>query len=455
MLAEISLGALKMRGRVVDELVVYGAPVPAQVVLGQAVSPQTRYVVFDLDRTIHRGRNLGELLGWELCAEVAYGADGVEALEARRGPGRFALDWRRPWALGRYLGIGAARWGRPGLAYWAGVKLGFGHRWAQPLLRGLGPDPVGALQGLTRETLLHQLAGVPEDTLRAHARRIWQRHAADQVFTAADIEAVRALAPGVCVVVSSASPQAVVDVAVAALGADVGLGTTIESVEARASAPHRVDRRYGLPALPGRIAPPSSLRHNAGLAKVQALRARFTDFDQVEVVGITDTDHGEDHAWTEHFTCVADVNSHAPFSPVVRQASPLRRVVSAQVQTRAEAGGPVAEPVRLTAADLERRLAPWLIRAGGLFADLDAEASGPTLVAHAAVAAVLRDTERAVQAYNAAEPEARGVLYQRVHAQAVAERAARRRLARVQRPLTRLTVALQETLAEARVAAVA
>ena len=94
-------------------------------------------------------------------------------------------------------------------------------------------------------------------------------------------------------------------------------------------------------------------------------------------------------------------------------------------------------------------------KARRLFADLDAEASGPTRVAHAAVAAVLRDTERAVQAYNAAEPEARGVLYQRVHAQAVAERAARRRLARVQRPLTRLTVALQETLAEARVAAVA
>jgi hypothetical protein len=79
-------------------------------------------------------------------------------------------------------------------------------------------------------------------------------------------------------------------------------------------------------------------RINSGRAKIERLREicpRLFDRD-VNVVGITDTSYGEDHCWTEHFTCVVDINSPTPFPPIVPQASPARAVHSATVLTREE-----------------------------------------------------------------------------------------------------------------------
>jgi hypothetical protein len=146
------------------------------------------------------------------------------------------------------------------------------------------------------ETLLHELA-----------RRVWSRHVSDQVIAREDLDWVRSRSPGIQIILSSASPKAMLDVAVEALGAD---GATYSSV--------------------GRV--------NSGRAKIARLREthpRVFDPD-VKVLAITDTSHGEDHCWTEHCACVIDVNSPTPFAPIVTRASRTREVHSAILLTREE-----------------------------------------------------------------------------------------------------------------------
>src|SRR5689334_1777181 len=103
--------------RLADRLVIHGEPIDFRELCRRAVPTDARYLVLDLDRTTHLARNLGELLGWEVGAYHAYGPDHLAAAEARRKPGRFFVDRRRPLAALRYLAIGARMWAYPGLFY--------------------------------------------------------------------------------------------------------------------------------------------------------------------------------------------------------------------------------------------------------------------------------------------------------------------------------------------------
>jgi hypothetical protein len=127
------------------------------------------------------------------------------------------------------------------------------------------------------------------------------------VITREDIDWIRARCPGIEIILSSASPKSMLEVAVEELGADRAGYSTAERI-------------------------------NSGKAKIEQLREicpRMFDRD-VNVVAITDTGYGEDHCWTEHFACVVDINSPTPFAPIVTHASPTREVHSATVLTREE-----------------------------------------------------------------------------------------------------------------------
>ena len=111
------------RARVVDQLTLHGAPIDFRELCVRAVPAGARTLLLDLDRTVHLGHNMGELLGWEVVAWHAYGREHLDAAEPRRSRGRFFLDWSRPLAALRYLVLGAAAWGSPGLFYLFSWKL--------------------------------------------------------------------------------------------------------------------------------------------------------------------------------------------------------------------------------------------------------------------------------------------------------------------------------------------
>src|SRR5689334_15617337 len=166
------------RTRPADRLIVHGEPLSFRELCARAVPPDARYLVLDLDRTLHLGRNMGELLGFELAAHHAYGKEALAAAEPRRSPGRFFLDWRRPLALVRYLWLGAGMWALPGLFYLVFGKVAA--RFAvlrRFVYRLFGSEPVVAVQKVPQTTLLHHLSAVPGAELTALARRVWDRHA--------------------------------------------------------------------------------------------------------------------------------------------------------------------------------------------------------------------------------------------------------------------------------------
>src|SRR5512134_3466604 len=105
------------RTRAAERLVIHGEPVDFRELCLRTVPANAKYLVLDLDRTLHLARNMGELLGWEVVAWHAYGAEHLAAAEARRSGGRFFVDWRKPLAALRYLLLGARLWAYPGLFY--------------------------------------------------------------------------------------------------------------------------------------------------------------------------------------------------------------------------------------------------------------------------------------------------------------------------------------------------
>ncbi|HJL14352.1 MAG TPA: hypothetical protein RMH99_01780 [Sandaracinaceae bacterium LLY-WYZ-13_1] len=347
----------RRRLRLVDRLVLAEGPAPASALTDHLITARTRLLVLDLDRTTHLGRNMGELLGWEVGAFLTYGRDELRRMEAARTTGRLIFDRARPLASLRYLTHGARTWAGPGLYY-----LFFGKIAARtPSLRRLahrafGPDPIRVVQRVPQNALLRVLSTVPAATQRSLAERVWDRHASEQVLDRAELARLRERAPDLTVVVSSASPQVMVEVARQRLGADVAHGSTV-----------------------GRI--------NSGPAKIARLEDRFSELmrdPSVEKVGITDTGYGEDRCWVDHLTRVADVNSVHPFSPIVMEGSPVREICSAQLMThgererRARAPEGWADPRRVSPVrerervferpELERRLGDLLARAERLAA---------------------------------------------------------------------------------------
>jgi hypothetical protein len=350
------------RTRLVDSIWIGREPLSFRELCERAVPAEARLLVLDLDRTLHLGRNMGELLGWEISAHRAYGPAYLAELEPRRGAGRFCIVPRRPLALLRYLLAASRVWVPPGLFYlvWCKLAARVGLLRRRSYLR-FGPEPVQAVQRIPQGVLFREMGSLPPAIVRELAARVWARHRSDQTIEREDLAWLRARCPGIRVVLSSASPQEVAEIAGAALGADDVIGST-----------------------PARI--------NGGRAKLAALRARYPELSDAAAVtvGVSDTGYGEDHSWTEAFTHLVDVNSSSPFPPIVPTPSPLRAIYSAPLLTRAEKDarargapwldprrrlrGRGAGPVELRAPELEALLAPLRAAAERLAAELEARA---------------------------------------------------------------------------------
>jgi hypothetical protein len=294
--------------RVADLVWISREPIAFRELCERAIPPETRLVVLDLDRTLHLGRNMGELLGWEISAYRGYGPSYLRDLEPRRAAGRLYLSLRRPLSMLRYLWYAGRVWALPGLYYLLWCKIASRVRWLRRwTFARFGPEPVQAVQRLPQDVLFAQIASLPPDLVGELATRVWARHAPDQTVEREDLVWLRRRCPAARIVLSSASPREIAEVAARELGFD----------EVIASTPRVI---------------------NGGRAKLAELRARYPELwtPGAVTVGISDTGYGEDHCWIEAFTHVVDVNSRTPFPPLVPAASPLRAVFSALVLTRAE-----------------------------------------------------------------------------------------------------------------------
>lgn len=336
--------------RLVERVVLHGRPRAFAELIDTLVPTDARFVVLDFDRTVHLGRNLGELLGWELGAHLAYGETERQAMEPRRKRGRFALDARNPRGVLRYVLLGIRMWADAGLYYLLWGKLaavsGVLHKLR---FRRFGLEPVRAVQSVPQTALLHHLSGVPLTLLRRLAEDVWRRHEPDQVITAEDIAAIRARAPQARIILASASPEPMVALAAEFLGVDEVHCTTLDRAGEQLASPVRWFRRFGRPSGPVQFSVPSRHGINSSRAKVERLVAAHPEIlsPGTVTVGISDTGYGEDHCWADFFTHVVDLNSDAPFPPFVAATSPLREVHSAFAFSRSELQAREADPTYL------------------------------------------------------------------------------------------------------------
>jgi len=352
--------------RLVSRLVHHGEVASFRELCARVLTPSTRYLVLDLDRTIHLGRDLGEDLGWELCAYQGYGREHFGRIEARQQVGKFLLDWNHPRKTAKYLARSLRIWGYPGLYYGVWGKAAAHLDWLRRRgFRRFVADPVRAAQRVPQITLLRHLETASEEVLRMLARRIWDRHEPDQVIDREDLAWVRAEWPRIEIVLTSASPRPTVEVAGEALGVDHVHYSTLDHI-------------------------------NSGEAKIKRLKELCERVGEpgVEVVGISDTSRGEDHCWAQHFTRVVDVNSPTPFPAIVSSDSPLLEVHSATLLTRHEreeraSGHPgyldarrkklapaqTHKKLELTREDLERRLG-WLLQRVNALASAPGQITG-------------------------------------------------------------------------------
>ncbi len=450
--------------RVVERFRIHGAPIDFRELCLRAVPPSTRVLVLDLDRTVHLGRNMGELLGWEIAAHLGYGPAYLDELEPARAVGRMFVAPSQPLAALRYLGRALTLWGPPGLFYLVWGKLA----WSATGLRRraferFGPEAVRAVQRVPQHALLHQIAALPAATVRELATRLLRRYVADQTLDREDLDWLRARCPGLRVVISSASPRPIVEAAAAALGVDELVCTEVEEHADASSAPCDLSP-LGRPAGPPRhISRPSQQHINAGPAKVDALIARYPELldPEVESVGITDTGYGEDHSWTELFRTVIDVNSDAPFPPIVAATSPTRAIHSAWLKTRRERDGGLEarrsspRACELSARNLTARLGGRIGEIEALATELgacEAELADARVAARAELVALDPALEALVVRYNSAGPGARAALLVELAGRLAARDAVAARILRLERPLSArvyaLTVALEQARAE-------
>jgi hypothetical protein len=441
--------------RLVDHMVIYDAPLDFSALCERLVDENTRYLVFDLDRTIHLGHNVGELLGWELCAHDVYGEEYFNSLAIKERKGRFVIDKKRPLASLHYVLRGAAVWAYPGLFYLFFGKIGLRFAWSRALMGTLfGSAAVEKIQAIPRLAMMNHLATLPLTTSRRLAKALWKRLEPDQVVLREDIAALRERFPNLRIIISSASPLPALEAAQEALGVDDIICTTVEEYEGKLSAPYLLGRLNLLMRLPERISRPSSQVENASYHKIDNLLKRYPDFldEGVESIGITDTSHGEDYAWAQFFTKVVDVNSPDPFSPIVAAGSPLREIHSAKLLTRKERMGTQAHapaPMRaFTSAQLNAMLDPFsrvvqeLSERHAKLAELSAMARSDL---EAGMQVLITEIEAVVERFNAATGRERNRALDALHGLLRRQRGLERRLIRLERPLTRIshTIAMQ------------
>jgi hypothetical protein len=422
--------------RLVDSCWIAHEPISFRELCERAVPLDTRLLVLDLDRTLHLGRNMGELLGWEISAYRGYGAGYLDELEPRRHPGRMYLERSRPLRALRYLWKAFWVWVPPGLFYllWCKIAARIDMLRRRSYVR-FGPEPVQAVQRVPQYALFREMASLPDALVRDLARRVWARHRQDLVVEREDLDWLRRRCPGIRIALSSASPREVVETASSALGIEDVIGSSLHCI-------------------------------NGGRAKLEALRARFPDLlgvPGVTTVGISDTGYGEDHCWTEAFTHVVDVNSSTGFPPIVSASSPLRAIFSAQILTRAEKdarargeawldprrGRPAARGAReFRAPELEALLAPARTAIERLARELEARQQRSSSVldrARLECAALDRTLETAWSAVGTPRGpsrDLRGILAKRLSAQL--------ELARSARPVSEVAFAMTRALERSR-----
>ena len=350
--------------RLVDRLVHHGEVASFRELCARVLTDETRYLVLDLDRTTHLGRDLGQDLGWELCAYQGYGREHFERIEGRQHSGKFLLDWEHPRKTARYITRGLKIWAYPGAYYGVWGKAAARLDWLRRRgFRHFVGDPVRAAQRVPQLTLLRHLQTTSEEVLRELARHVWHRHEPDQVIDREDLAWVRAQWPQIEVVLSSASPKATVEIAGEALDVDHVHYSTLDHI-------------------------------NSGEAKIQRLRELCDGVGgpDVEIVGISDTSRGEDHCWAQHFTRVVDINSPTPFPAIVSSDSPLLEVHSATLLSKHERERRAAghsgyldarrekltlspTKLELTREELERRLG-WLLKRVNALASAPGQITG-------------------------------------------------------------------------------
>jgi hypothetical protein len=442
--------------RWVDRFTLHRQPLDFRALAAQVLRPSTRYLLLDLDRTTHRGLNLGELLGWEIASYKYFGAEVAAKPELPRVRGRLLHDPERPHLAAGYLLDGARRWAFPGLSYllWAklAAKSELLERWSY---RKFGSEPVRAVQRLPQTALLHDIATLPKSTLRMLSERVWDIASPLQVIERSDLEWVRKRCPGIRIILTSASPQPIVELAGEKLGVDGVEFSVTRDLGDRYASPYWVDRRFALERL-DQLATPNEVRINSGHGKIERLLERYPDLldEGVESVGVSDTGYGEDHAWAQYFSVVVDVNSSAPFPPLVAHDSPLREVHSARLLTREErkAAHPAPERVQLTAEDFGPRLAETQRRLEALSADCERirnELASSRAELRQALANERSRIAGIVARYNASASE-RPRLLAVLRGQLRNEASAMRALATLEQPLSYAFMAIANALRESR-----
>lgn len=438
----------RLGARLVDRIVLHGET-DFRSVCRQVLTPQTRYIVFDLDRTIHHGRNVGERLGWEMTALEGYGRSYLDAARKRTDGSRFYIERGNLTGFFRYWAAGLSRWALPGLFYFLSVKVAHNYRPSRRMLYALfGRDPVDAVQSVQRLVLLHQMAAIPEADVRVLARELWRRLAPHQVIRPEDIAWVRENYPQAKLILSSASPQPVLDAARDTLGFDGAFCTEIESVDGYYSAPTEAPFVIGA-RIPRRIA--AQYWDNASERKVHRLLQAYPDLGQVETVGFTDASHGEDHAWAEHFHVVVDVNSPTPFAPIVGGASPLREVHSAVLLpggTQKAQPGSIFDRTRLE--KLLEREAHLADAVTSRYQQLQSALEDKGRDLREKLVAAGRELETAVAEYNASVGRARMVAFKKIRRAVNARHAVEKLQRKLEAPLARMAYERETLLRTAR-----
>jgi len=447
--------------RVVDSLTVFDEPIDFRGLCTRVIDAKTDYLVLDLDRTTHLDRNLGELLGWEIEAYRAYGMDRLNELDANRVLERLFLDRRTPLRTLSYLLNGVASWAYPGLTYLIGVKLASRsprlERWTY---RQFGPEAVTILQRCIQTAMLHKIAGLNRQDLYHLAERVWNRVSADQVIEREDIAWLRSRFPRLRTIITSASPQPMLEFARNALGVDGVLYSSATETEDSFQAPFHVNRRYRTGPL-DQISTPENVSINSGRQKIERLIQQYPDFGKpgCNVVGISDTRHGEDHCWAQFFTRVVDVNSNAPYVPIVAHDSPLRDVYSARLLSRSQRQGDhsiqrLVGPTRRIEGDaLRTKLAPHVNQIEAHAREYDrvrsATSDGLDALERAGLTAV-KDIANAVENFNVASASTRNKDLQTLRSRLRDEARLRRAYAKMHRPLSMHQYAIVEELRAAR-----
>jgi hypothetical protein len=287
------------------------------------------------------------------------------------------------------------------------------------------------------------------------SERVWDIASPLQVIERSDLEWVRKCCPGIRIILTSASPQPIVELAGEKLGVDGVEFSVTRDLGDRYASPYWVDRRFALERL-DQLAAPNEVRINSGHGKIERLLERYPDLldEGVESVGVSDTGYGEDHAWAQYFSVVVDVNSSAPFPPLVAHDSPLREVHSARLLTREErtAAHPAPERVQLTAEDFGPRLAETQRRLEALSADCERirnELASSRAELRQALANERSRIAGIVARYNASASE-RPRLLAVLRGQLRNEASAMRALATLEQPLSYAFMAIANALRESR-----